>query len=44
MWTKCILGRVIQETDLLETLDFINSEFENFEGMFVNQTTRITDK
>lgn len=44
MWTKCILGRVIQETDLVETLDFINSEFENFEGMFVNQTTRITDK
>lgn len=43
MWSKCILGRVIQETDLLETLDFINSEFENFEGMFVNQTTRITD-
>lgn len=44
MWTKCILGRLIQETDLVETLDFINSEFENFEGMFVNQTTRITDK
>lgn len=44
MWTKCILGRLIQETDLVETLDFINSEFENFEGIFVNQTTRITDK
>lgn len=44
MWTKCTLGRVIQETDLVETLDFIKSEFETFEDMFVNQTVQITDK
>lgn len=43
MWTKCSIGRMIQEINLVETLEFIKFEFKNFEGMFVNQTTRITD-
>ena len=44
LWTKCSIGRVIQEIDLVETLEFTKSEFKNFEDMFVNQTARITDK
>lgn len=44
MWSKCTLGWSISETDLVETLVYIESEFKKFEDMFVYQTVQITDK
>lgn len=44
MWTKCSVGKMIHETEVEEILLRIESDYKNFEDMFVNQTTRITDK
>lgn len=43
MWSKCSVGKMIHETEVDETLIRIESDYKNFEDMFVNQTTRITD-
>ena len=44
LWTKCSVGKTIHETEVEETLVRIESEYKSFEGMFVYQTTQITDK
>ena len=44
MWSKCCVGKMIHETEVEETLVRIESEYKSFEGMFVYQTTQITDK
>lgn len=43
MWTKCSLGKMIHETEVEETLLRIESDYKNFEDMFVYQTAQITD-
>lgn len=37
LWTKCTLGRLISETDLVETLVYIESEFKKSEELIVNK-------
>lgn len=43
MWTKCSVGKMIHETEVEETLLRIESDYKNFEDMFVYQTAQITD-
>lgn len=43
MWTKCSVGKMIPETEVEETLLRIESDYKNFEEMFVYQTAQITD-
>lgn len=43
MWTKCSLGKMIHETEVEETLLRTESDYKNFEDMFVYQTAQITD-
>lgn len=43
MWTKCSVGKMIHETEVEETLLRIESDYKNFENMFVYQTAQITD-
>lgn len=43
MWTKCSVGKMIPETEVEETLLRIESDYKNFEDMFVYQTAQITD-
>lgn len=43
MWTKCSVGKMIPETEVEETLLRIESDYKNFENMFVYQTAQITD-
>lgn len=38
MWTKCSVGKMIHETEVEETLLRIESDYKNFEDMFVYQT------
>lgn len=42
--TKVSMTRVCHETEVVEHLDYIVNTFKNFEDMFVNQATQITDK
>lgn len=43
MWTKCSVGKMIHETEVEEALLRIESDYKNFEDMFVYQTAQITD-
>ena len=43
MWTKCSVGKMIHETEVEEILLRIESDYKNFEDMFVYQTAQITD-
>lgn len=43
MWTKCSVGKMLPETEVEETLLRIESDYKNFEDMFVYQTAQITD-
>lgn len=43
MWSKCSVGKMISETEVDETLLRIESDYKNFEDMFVYQTAQITD-
>lgn len=43
MWSKCCVGKMIHETEVEETLIRIESDYKNFEDMFVYQTAQITD-
>lgn len=43
MWTNCSVGKMIPETEVEETLLRIESDYKNFEDMFVYQTAQITD-
>lgn len=43
MCTKCSVGKMIYETEVEETLLRIESDYKNFEDMFVYQTAQITD-
>lgn len=43
MWTKCSVGKMIHETEVEETFLRIESDYKNFEDMFVYQTAQITD-
>lgn len=43
LWTKCSVGKMIHETEVEETLLRIESDYKNFEDMFVYQTAQITD-
>lgn len=43
MWSKCSVGKMIPETEVDETLLRIESDYKNFEDMFVYQTAQITD-
>lgn len=43
MWTNCSVGKMIHETEVDETLLRIESDYKNFEDMFVYQTAQITD-
>lgn len=43
MWSKCSVGKMIHETEVDENLLRIESDYKNFEDMFVYQTAQITD-
>lgn len=43
MWTNCSVRKTIRETEVEETLLRIESDYKNFEEMFVYQTAQITD-
>lgn len=43
MWTNCSVRKMIRETEVEETLLRIESDYKNFEDMFVYQTAQITD-
>lgn len=44
LWTKCSVGKRIHETEVIDTLVRIESDYKNFEDMFVNQTTQFTER
>lgn len=41
--TRCILRKVIYETEVIPTLDCIKSDYKYFEDMVVNQTVQIKE-
>lgn len=44
LWTKCSVGKRIHEIEVIDTLVRIESDYKNFEDMFVNQTTQFTER